>query len=89
MELCKAFKPNEPHLYHVKIHSPLNPEKMNTLEIKGKLYEQKGKLKQKFAALTENNLMFLDGKKDELLGEHHTKLGRTKEQLEKIVATLY
>jgi uncharacterized protein YjbJ (UPF0337 family) len=45
-------------------------------------------LKQKFAALTDNDLMFLDGKKEEMLGRLQLKLGKTKEELHKILSTL-
>ena len=61
---------------------------MNTTEIKGKWNEQKGKLKQKFAALTDNDLMYEEGKKDEMFGKLQTKLGKTKDELEKIIAAL-
>ena len=61
---------------------------MNTKEVKGNWNEQKGKLKQKFAALTDNDLMFAEGKKDEMLGRLQTKLGKTKEELHKIIAAL-
>ena len=39
---------------------------MDISEIKGTWNEQKGRLKQKFAILTDNDLMFVDGKKEEL-----------------------
>ena len=61
---------------------------MNTTEIKGNWNEQKGKLKQKFAALTDNDLMFEKGKQDEMLGKLQTALGKTKEELLKIIAGL-
>ena len=61
---------------------------MNTTGIKGNWNEQKGKLKQKFAVLTDNDLMLLDGKKEELLGRLQIKLGKTKEELQKIIAAL-
>jgi uncharacterized protein YjbJ (UPF0337 family) len=61
---------------------------MNTTEVKGNWNEQKGKLKQKFAALTDNDLMFLEGKKDEMLGRLQIKLGKTKEELHKIITAL-
>ncbi len=61
---------------------------MNTTEVKGTWNEQKGKLKQKFAALTDNDLMFLEGKKDEMMGRLQIKLGKTKEELFKIIETL-
>lgn len=61
---------------------------MNTQEIEGNWNEQKGKLKQKFADLTDNDLMLLDGKKDELFGRFQMKFGKTEEELQKIMATL-
>ena len=61
---------------------------MNTTEAKGNWNEQKGKLKQKFAALTDNDLLFLEGKKDEMLGRLQIKLGKTKEELHKILTDL-
>ena len=57
-------------------------------EIKGNWNEQKGKLKQKFAFLTDNDLMFAEGKKDEMLGKLQIKLGKTEEELHKIIAAL-
>lgn len=65
-----------------------NIKKMNTTEVKGNWNEQKGKLKQKYAALTDNDLMFADGKKDEMLGRLQVKLGKSKEELHKIIAEL-
>jgi uncharacterized protein YjbJ (UPF0337 family) len=61
---------------------------MNTTEIKGNWNEQKGKLKQKFANLTDNDLLFAEGKKDEMLGRLQIKLGKSKEELHNIIAEL-
>ena len=58
---------------------------MNSTEIKGNWNEQKGKLKQKFAVLTDDDLMFDEGKKDEMFGKLQIKLGKSKEELEKIM----
>ena len=58
---------------------------MNVTEVKGNWNEQKGKLKQKFAALTDNDLMFAEGKKDEMFGKLQAKLGKTKEELQKVM----
>ena len=60
----------------------------NIIELKGNWNEQKGKLKQKFATLTDNDLLLLDGKKDEMLGKLQAKLGKTKEELHKIIGSL-
>ena len=61
---------------------------MNTNQIKGNWEEQKGKLKQRFAMLTDNDLMFTEGTKEEMLGRLQIKLGKTKEDLYKIIAAL-
>ncbi len=61
---------------------------MNTTDLKGNWNEQKGKLKQKFAALTDNDLLFVEGKRDEMMGRLQVKLGKTKEQLHKIITEL-
>ena len=58
---------------------------MNKTEAKGAWNEAKGKLKQKFAVLTDNDLMFEEGQKDEMLGKLQTKLGKTKEELRKVM----
>ena len=61
---------------------------MNTEETKGNWNEQKGKLKQKFAILTDNDLMYEDGKRDEMLGKLQIKLGKTKEELHTILSSI-
>ena len=61
---------------------------MNKTELKGNWNEQKGKLKQKFAILTDDDLMFVEGKKDELYGRLQIKLGKSEEELHKIMAEL-
>ena len=61
---------------------------MNTTELKGTWNEQKAKLKKKFAVLTDNDLMFEEGKKEEMFGKLQIKLGKSKEELDKIIAAL-
>ena len=51
------------------------------LQMKGSWNEVKGKLKQKYGQLTDDDLMFADGKEDELLGRLQKTLGRTKDEL--------
>ena len=68
--------------------SPLKNNTLNTTEANGNWNEQKGKLRQKFAALTDNDLMFAEGKKDEMLGRLQKTLGKTKEELRAIIAGL-
>jgi len=66
----------------------LKLRKMNTTKVKGNWIEQKGKLKQKFGFLTDNDLMFEEGKKEEMLGTLQIKLGKTKDELIKLMASL-
>ncbi len=61
---------------------------MNTTILNGNWEEQKGKLKQKFAKLTDRDLLFIDGKKEEMMGKLQIKLGKTKEELLKILEEL-
>ena len=61
---------------------------MNTTSLTGSWNEQKGKLKQKFASLTDNDLLFTEGTKDEMLGRLQLLLGKTKEELRKIITEL-
>jgi len=61
---------------------------VNKTELKGNWNEQKGRLKQKFAELTDNDLMFEEGKKDEMLGKLQIKLGKTKEELSEVLGKL-
>jgi len=58
---------------------------MNKTELKGNWNEQKGKLKKQFAELTDNDLMFEEGQRDEMLGKIQIKLGKTKEELSHIL----
>jgi uncharacterized protein YjbJ (UPF0337 family) len=51
------------------------------LQMKGSWNEIKGKLKQKYGQLTDDDLAFADGKEDELLGRLQKRLGRTKDEL--------
>jgi uncharacterized protein YjbJ (UPF0337 family) len=61
---------------------------MNTTELKGNWNVQKGKLKEKFAMLTDDDLLFAEGKKDEMLGKLQIKLGKTKDDLRKLIESL-
>jgi uncharacterized protein YjbJ (UPF0337 family) len=59
----------------------LNREVMNKLEVKGTWNEMKGKLKQKYGQLTDDDLAFVEGKEDELYGRLQQKLGKTKDEI--------
>jgi uncharacterized protein YjbJ (UPF0337 family) len=61
---------------------------MTKLEFKGSWNEAKGKLKQKYGQLTDDDLAFSEGKDDELLGRLETKLGKAKEAIREEIAKL-
>ncbi|MCR4030413.1 MULTISPECIES: CsbD family protein [Flavobacterium] len=61
---------------------------MNTTEIKGNWNELKGKLKQKYADLTDDDLLYEEGKEDEMYGRLQKKLGQTKEEFKKMWSDL-
>jgi uncharacterized protein YjbJ (UPF0337 family) len=58
---------------------------MNTLEMKGTWNIAKGILKQKFAQLTDDDLQFVAGKEDELIGRIQRRNGRNREAIKKVV----
>jgi uncharacterized protein YjbJ (UPF0337 family) len=58
---------------------------MNTLVIKGDWNIAKGKLKQKWADLTDDDLQYLEGKQEELLGRIQKRTGETREAIENAI----
>lgn len=54
---------------------------MTSLQLKGNWNEVKGKLKQKYAQLTDDDLTFAEGKEDELLGRLQKRLGKSKDDI--------
>jgi uncharacterized protein YjbJ (UPF0337 family) len=61
---------------------------MNSLKLKGNWNEVAGKLKQQYANLTDDDLLFKEGKEEELLGRLQNKLGKTKEEIRKMISKL-
>ena len=61
---------------------------MTKLQFKGSWNEVKGKLKQRYGQLTDDDLAFAEGKDDELLGRLEQKLGKTKEELRMEIESL-
>ena len=51
------------------------------LQFKGTWNEIKGKLKQKYGELSDNDLVYAEGKEDEMLGRLQKRLGKTKDEL--------
>jgi len=62
--------------------------RMNKLNIKGSWNELKGKLKQQYGSLTDDDLAFSEGKEDELLGRLQKKLGKTKDEIRQMIEKL-
>jgi len=58
---------------------------MNKLAINGDWNITKGKLKQKWSQLTDDDLQYSEGKSDELIGRIQKKLGETREAIEKVI----
>jgi uncharacterized protein YjbJ (UPF0337 family) len=60
----------------------------NKLKVKGNWNEAKGKLKQKYAQLTDDDVLYAEGKEDELYGRLQQKLGKSRQEVEKILEDL-
>jgi len=60
----------------------------NLTALKGDWNETKGKLKQQFASLTDDDLLLAEGKQEELLGRLQKKLGKTKEEIHTLISKL-
>lgn len=58
---------------------------MNQLEIKGNWNIAKGKLKQKWGELTDDDLDYVEGKEDELVGRIQKRTGQVREEVEHAV----
>ncbi|NLR59524.1 CsbD family protein [Chitinophaga polysaccharea] len=59
-----------------------------SLRLKGNWNELKGKIKQQYADLTDDDLLYVEGKEDELLGRLQQKTGKTKEEVKSWIDTL-
>jgi len=70
------------------VHMPVSSggtTNMTTLEIKGDWNIAKGKLKQKWAKLTDSDLTYNEGQQEELLGRIQKRTGETREAIEKAI----
>lgn len=54
---------------------------MSNLRLKGRWNELKGKVKQKYAELTDDDLMYEEGKEDELVGRLQKKTGKARDEI--------
>ena len=60
----------------------------SSLIMRGSWDDVKGQLKQNYADLTEDDLMYVEGKEDELLGRLQRKLGKTKDDIVRMISEL-
>jgi uncharacterized protein YjbJ (UPF0337 family) len=61
---------------------------MDKREIKGNWEVLKGKLKQKYANLTDNDLLYVEGKEEELYGRLQKRLGKSKREVQDLISDL-
>jgi uncharacterized protein YjbJ (UPF0337 family) len=61
---------------------------VNELTFKGEWNEVKGKLKQKYGELTDDDLSYQEGREDELLGRLQKKLGKGKDEIQRIISSI-
>lgn len=61
---------------------------MDKLTVKGNWNKAKGKLKAAYGQLTDDDLLLEEGKEDELYGRLQKRLGKTKEEIKKMIETL-
>lgn len=60
---------------------------MNKLEFKDEWHELEGRLRQKFAELTENDLDDTEGQEEELLGHLQKKPGKSQQEINEQMKT--
>ena len=87
MSRGRGLNPRVQQINNIVYH-PIENTIMTSLKIKGSWNEVKGKIKQKYASLTDDDLLFAEGKDDELLGRLQTKTGESKEQLREYIESL-
>jgi len=54
---------------------------MSNLRLKGTWNELKGKVKQQYAELTDDDLLYEEGKEDELIGRIQNKTGKARDEV--------
>lgn len=58
---------------------------MDKLELKGNWNKIKGKLKQEYGELTDDDLTYSEGQEDQLIGRLQDKLGKSRDEVVKIL----
>ena len=61
---------------------------MDKLQLKGKWNQAKGKLKEKYGDLTDDDLTYSEGKEDQLIGRLQEKLGKSRDEVVKELNSL-
>jgi uncharacterized protein YjbJ (UPF0337 family) len=61
---------------------------MNELKFKGSWNKVKGKLKEKYGELTDDDLQYTEGKEDQLIGRLQKKLGKSKDEVRRIISNV-
>lgn len=61
---------------------------MDKMEIKGRWNEWKGRIKQEYADVTDDDVKYEDGKEDEMFGRLQKKTGKAKDDLVKWLRSL-
>lgn len=56
---------------------------VNQQQLKGSWEQIKGKLKEKYGQLTDNDLLYSEGKEEELIGRIEQRTGKTKEEIKR------
>jgi uncharacterized protein YjbJ (UPF0337 family) len=84
----RRFPQSGPHDLILVTTTPNHTNDMTTLNLKGSWNQVKGKLKQKYAQVTDDDLLFEEGKEEELLGRLQKRTGETKEALRDFIAKI-
>ena len=83
--ICFDSDPSAPHALNHRSQN-LADLIMNKLQFKGEWNELKGKLRQKFAELTDDDVNYAEGQEDELLGHLQKKLGKTQQEISEMLS---
>jgi uncharacterized protein YjbJ (UPF0337 family) len=83
--MCNAFPLVIADLYSI---NKIKLTMKDLTEIKGDWLTIKRKLKEKFVMLTDSDLLSIEGKQDEMLGRLQERLGKTKEEMHKLISEL-
>jgi uncharacterized protein YjbJ (UPF0337 family) len=80
--LCEPYESNYSHQLNIIIMSAIADK------LKGNWNQIKGKIKQEYGEVTDNDLTYVEGKEDEMLGRIQKKTGKSKEEIKKFIDRL-